>query len=253
MPAAACRWQQGAAYATARPDLRTSLSIDGSRARRLLALCCVAWLIGSAAQAQVSGSVSVVSDYRFRGVSLSDGDPAVQGALVFDHASGLYLGAFASTVRLAADRRTGLQSVGQVGYAMRAGEFAWDLGASYSGFTEPGDLGYADFYVGAASTDWSVRLSYAPRYFGQPYSALYAEINLTPRSEHVLVPLLHLGLLSTHPPPYDSSRTRWDGRVGLAYNPESLTVQLSWGTASRSGSPAGPSKSAWVLRLTAWM
>ena len=31
--------------------------------------------------AQVSGSVGVVSDYRYRGYSLSDGDPAVQASV----------------------------------------------------------------------------------------------------------------------------------------------------------------------------
>lgn len=176
----------------------------------------------------------------------------MQGALVFDHASGLYLGLFASTMRLAPDRATGLQTTGQAGYAQRFGEFAWDVGTSYSGFTEDG-LGYADFYVGAAGTEWSARLSYAPRYFGQQYATLYAELNLTPRTEHALVPLLHFGVLSAHPPPYYGARTRWDARVGVAYNHEALTVQLSWGTVSRIEDPAGPSKSAWVLRVTAWM
>lgn len=215
----------------------------------------MAWIGASVAHAQVSGSVSLVSDYRFRGVSLSDGDPAVQAAVAYDHDSGLYLGLFASTVRLATDRQTGLQAVGQAGYAMRGpGGLAWDIGVLYSGFSNPSDLGYADCYFGVASTEWSARLSYAPRYFGQPYSALYAELNVTPRSEHALFPLLHVGWLTAHPPPYDGSRSRWDGRVGLGYSHDLLTLQLSWVTASSAdGGPESPRKSAWVLRVTAWL
>jgi uncharacterized protein (TIGR02001 family) len=188
-------------------------------------------------------------------VSLSDGDPAVQAAVAYDHDSGLYLGLFASTVRLATNRQTGFQTVGQAGYALRGlGGLSWDIGALYSGFSNPSDLGYVDYYVGVASTEWSARLSYAPSYFGQLYSALYAELNVTPRSEHALVPLLHVGWLTANPPPYYGSRSRWDGRFGLGYSHESLTLQLSWVTASRAeGESGGQRKSGWVLRLTAWL
>lgn len=40
------------------------------------------------------GTLAIVSDYRFRGVSLSDGQPALQGELTVSHASGVYLSAW---------------------------------------------------------------------------------------------------------------------------------------------------------------
>ena len=46
----------------------------------------------------VSGSVAVLTDYRLRGVSQSDRDPAVQGALTVAHTSGVYIGTFASNL-----------------------------------------------------------------------------------------------------------------------------------------------------------
>jgi uncharacterized protein (TIGR02001 family) len=46
----------------------------------------------------VSGSVALVSDYRFRGVSQSDEEMAVQGGLSLAHDSGLYAGAWASNL-----------------------------------------------------------------------------------------------------------------------------------------------------------
>ena len=46
----------------------------------------------------VSGNVSLVTDYRFRGVSLSGGDPAVQGGITVTHASGAYVGAWSSSL-----------------------------------------------------------------------------------------------------------------------------------------------------------
>ena len=45
-----------------------------------------------------SGYVQGVSDYRFRGLSLSGGDPAIQGTINLNHSSGFYAGAWASSL-----------------------------------------------------------------------------------------------------------------------------------------------------------
>lgn len=47
---------------------------------------------------EFNGFVSFVSDYRFRGISLTMRQPAVQGGLGYEHESGLYLGTFGSNV-----------------------------------------------------------------------------------------------------------------------------------------------------------
>ena len=47
---------------------------------------------------EVSGNVALVSDYRFRGISFSDGDPALQGGIDVSHSSGLYVGTWASSI-----------------------------------------------------------------------------------------------------------------------------------------------------------
>jgi hypothetical protein len=46
----------------------------------------------------VSGSVALVSDYRFRGVSQSDEEIAVQGGFTVSHESGLYVATWASNL-----------------------------------------------------------------------------------------------------------------------------------------------------------
>lgn len=64
-------------------------------------------LVGTAAMAQaaapapestVSFNVGVVSDYRFRSVAQTSFKPALQAGVDFSHASGFYLGAWASNV-----------------------------------------------------------------------------------------------------------------------------------------------------------
>jgi uncharacterized protein (TIGR02001 family) len=46
----------------------------------------------------VTGGATLTSDYRFRGISLSDSDPAVQGTVNLNHKSGLYAGVWASSL-----------------------------------------------------------------------------------------------------------------------------------------------------------
>ncbi|MCH3755950.1 TorF family putative porin, partial [Campylobacter coli] len=46
----------------------------------------------------VSGSATIASDYRFRGVSQSDQEMAVQGGITIAHESGLYVGTWASNL-----------------------------------------------------------------------------------------------------------------------------------------------------------
>ena len=52
----------------------------------------------AAATPSVTGNFSLVSDYRFRGISQSWGLPAVQGGIDYTHASGFYLGNWNSSV-----------------------------------------------------------------------------------------------------------------------------------------------------------
>jgi uncharacterized protein (TIGR02001 family) len=46
----------------------------------------------------ISANVTLTSDYIFRGISQTGGDPAIQGGIDYSHASGFYLGTWASNV-----------------------------------------------------------------------------------------------------------------------------------------------------------
>ena len=47
----------------------------------------------------LSFEATLVSDYRYRGVSLSDQRPALQASVTYEHASGLYGGVWGSTIK----------------------------------------------------------------------------------------------------------------------------------------------------------
>lgn len=222
------------------------------------ALVCTLCAGLSAAQAQgyLSGSATLVSDYRWRGYSLSDRRPAAQGTVAYDHPSGAYAGLFLSSVRLGSAQQAGVLALGYAGYSARlAGGLSWDAGLAYSEFSRPDDYAYAEYHAGISHVAWSARLSYAPRYFGRSYSATYAELNVTPGSESALVPLLHVGLLRSSVPQYLGPDRIWDARIGLAYSVGLTTLQLSWGTAShaRTTADGDSDRSAWVFRVTRWL
>lgn len=87
--------------------------------------------VGAKAQSQVwSANAGVVSDYRFRGISQTRLQPAVQGGVDYSGASGAYFGAWASNIRWVQD--AGAQD-GSVeldlygGYRWRHTEVDYDL------------------------------------------------------------------------------------------------------------------------------
>ena len=62
-----------------------------------IALAALALTAGSAAMAQVSYNIGAVSDYRFRGIEQTSGQPSVQGGVDYAHSSGAYVGVWAAS------------------------------------------------------------------------------------------------------------------------------------------------------------
>lgn len=80
---------------------RTHARHRASRARIAAALLV---LLGIAdARAGTTGSVSLTSDYVFRGVSQSNQDPALQGGVEYSAESGAYIGAWGSSISWLSD------------------------------------------------------------------------------------------------------------------------------------------------------
>jgi uncharacterized protein (TIGR02001 family) len=116
----------------------------------------------------VTGSVGLVSDYRFRGVSQSNEDLALQGGVTVAHKSGLYAAAWASNL-------AGWGTFGGpnleldliAGYKRAIGSATVDVGVTW--YTYPGGADNTDFfepYVKVGGTIGPVNLlagvAYAP-------------------------------------------------------------------------------------------
>lgn len=101
----------------------------------------------------VTGSISATTDYRFRGLSQSNKDPAAQASININHESGLYIGTWVSTL----DDQTSLPGYGDAEVDLYAGftktldnGFGFDAGLLYYYYPDAPDP-----YAGAKNdTDW---------------------------------------------------------------------------------------------------
>ena len=139
-------------------------------------------LTAGSASAEVSGSVAVVSDYLFRGVTQTSEKPALQGGVTWTHDSGSYAGGWGSSISWLSDADPDVSSQVELdvfaGYGGKFGqsEFGYDVGLNYYGY--PGDYpaGFNDpdtleLYFGLSWKFLSARYWYATTdLFGIPGS-----------------------------------------------------------------------------------
>ena len=104
----------------------------------LLALAATGFATAAPA-ADVSGSIGAVSEYRDRGISLSQGRPAIQGSVLVEHKSGLYAEAWGSSVGRWPDAELDFSAgwAADLGGSVSADVYAtlvaypWDWGSTY--------------------------------------------------------------------------------------------------------------------------
>lgn len=146
-------------------------------------------LSAAPAAAQVGATVSLFSDYRLRGYSISGSRPVAILDLSYDAPSGLYAGASASLLHPRGKflEPLGLQVNG--GYAKRvSSSLTLDLGAAHASYSSYSHWqyrrSYNEFYAGLAGKILSARLSVSPDYLGTGwtiYGETTAEVSPAPR------------------------------------------------------------------------
>jgi len=134
----------------------------------------------AAAQAEVSGNVTLASDYVFRGISQTDNQIAVQGGFDYAHESGLYVGTWGSNVD--PDFFNGEGHDPQIEldlYAGYSGELGNGLGydLGYLRYQYPGysDAGTNEWYASGSYSGFSLSANYSPKlkFFASDESAWY--------------------------------------------------------------------------------
>jgi uncharacterized protein (TIGR02001 family) len=207
-------------------------SLRRLRAHRIAGLA-VLWLgLAGPALAQVSGSATLVSDYRYRGRSLSDGEPAATLSVNYDDPSGAYA---AASVVGPDTRQGGVQLLGYIvnaGYVAQAPQgAAWDVGAidyhlaTYQ--TAQRTVDFTEVYAGLVTRYASFHLYYSPDYAHLGARTLYADMDATFRPAPTLRLFGHFGALASvggadldkeqFDLKFGIARQIWDGELSLAW------------------------------------
>ena len=133
-----------------------------------IALCAAA----STSHAEVTTSLTLVSDYVYNGVSQTDSDPAIQGTVDWYNDSGFYVSAFASQIDFTPSGLPDAQLEFDIfaGYAGSIND-DWSFDVGYGYYTYPGanddgfEADYGELYGAITYKDnTTVKLAYSDNY-----------------------------------------------------------------------------------------
>jgi uncharacterized protein (TIGR02001 family) len=138
------------------------------------------WIGATVAHAQFSSTIGVVSDYDFRGISLSARDPAPQFSADYAFGdTGLSAGVFTSTIDSGPEVDGDFETDVYVDFAtMFDDTFGFNAGATYYAYPGSDDTeAYPEAYVGLIAGDFTFNQWFTHDYLGVGDTALYTEAN----------------------------------------------------------------------------
>ncbi len=153
--------------------------------KKLLTSAIGATLLAGAANLQaapdIEGNVALTTDYRFRGISQSNDDIAIQGGFDIAWENGIYIGTWGSSVDFDLTSEDGLNGSLEldyyVGWSGNLGEnSSVDVGYLY--YDYPGDSSvlegdYQEVYLGFSWYDLSVGVHYSDDYYAESGDFFY--------------------------------------------------------------------------------
>lgn len=153
--------------------------IDKKLLTAALAATLLTGAVTSRAAPDIAGNVALTSDYKFRGISQSNGDWAIQGGFDIAWDNGIYAGVWGSSVDFDTNDFGFDGSLELDGYAGWASDISdnvgIDVGYMYYGY--PGDEGddgdYQEVYLKFNLWDGGVGLVYSDDYYGGTGSFYY--------------------------------------------------------------------------------
>ena len=205
----------------------------------------LAALLAGPAHADLSGNIAAVSDYRFRGISQSDGGPAAQASVAYDHPTGLFAGVFASTVDFSGAFHADVETFVQAGFARRVRpELSWELGGGCYAYPRANlDWNYCEVFLGAAWREVTARVHYTSDYLNRGARATYVEVNARHALNERIALVGHVGSWhSDGDGRLATPSSRLDVRVGVTFDLGVVNLEIS-GVATdipNAECPAGP-------------
>ena len=138
------------------------------------------------AEMEISGNVALTSDYRFRGISQSNDDIAVQGGFDLAWDNGIYVGTWASSINFGEidanengkpDYDGSLELDYYIGWASDIGDSGFGIDVGYLYYDYPGDTDlegdYQELYGSLSWNDLAVGIAYSDDYYAETGNFMY--------------------------------------------------------------------------------
>lgn len=137
----------------------------------------VSFTYAAGALAQLSGALTLTSDYDYRGFSQTADDPAIQGSIDLAHDSGFYATVWGSSLDWGPDSDAWLELDWIAGYAAEIGDtgVTWDAGLLFYHYPDVSSANFLEFYGGFSWSLFAVKLSWSDDFAGVGESAWYAD------------------------------------------------------------------------------
>lgn len=187
-------------------------------------------------QAEISANVALVNDYRFRGISQSNKNPALQGGFDYAAESGFYIGTWGSTVDFdsTTDFNGSLELDIYAGWGFDIGENS-NIDVGYIYYAYPGDDNgadgdYQEFYVNYSWRDLSVGAAYSDDYYGSSGKFWYFQANYDWNFAENLTLSLHAGYNDFQDDIFLSSDKGhyMDYSVGVTWSVVGVDLGVAW-------------------------
>jgi uncharacterized protein (TIGR02001 family) len=210
-----------------------------------------------AARSQAAASATLVSNYLYRGLALSDGQPALDLTVAYDDASGVYAGASAIGDMTRRQGPKGLGELGYVGYAVRPGTGPTvDLGVQVLNYRTygayPADRDAVEAFAGVTAGHLNAYLHYSPDYLNSGARTLYGEANGAARLARRWRLIGHVGVLA----PVGGANlfpARFDVSAAIAWALKRGDLRLAWTTTrpnQNHGAPYAQGRGVLALGVT---
>ena len=182
----------------------------------------------------MGATVSIFSDDRYRGYSLSDGRPVGTFDFAYDDASGFYADAAGTGVISHGDPSVlGAQLNGGYARQLKSGT-TLDFGVIYSTYSHYSHSGsrksYAELYAGIVRGALSSRIFLSPHYSEAGLWTAYGEINGNNSPARRWSIDAHAGILLPlrSPDNNENYRPAFDARLGVTRELGPLSLHASW-------------------------
>ena len=196
---------------------------------RIVRIATALGLLGAAAaaHAELSATVTGISDYRFRGISLTNDDPALQGSIDWAGENGFYVGAWASNIDYGDDVDGDIEVDLYAGFAGGAEDgLGWDVGIVWYAYPGADDIDdYPEIYAGLSFGVFDVKQWYSNDLGGTELDGWYTEGNASFALPANLTLNLHAGY--SYGDAFDDTEYL-DYSIGLAYTLGNFELGLAW-------------------------